>query len=130
MAKDQDKRDNTPAENYYCDIYKGGSRRIRRRKKLVRRIVLILIIAVLAVGIGAAGFLYYKFRSYYKLSTYVPEEETFEIRETLEPETYVNEAGEVVEQTEAMLGESEAKDISGQIDSAVEAIREAQKASR
>lgn len=130
MAKRRDKADNMPEDHYYCDTYKGGSRRIRRRKKRILRILLVLVIAILALGIAAAGFLYYKFNSYYRLSTYVPEEETFEIRETLEPETYVNEAGQVVEQTEAMLGESEAEEVSGQINSAVEAIREAQGASR
>lgn len=130
MAGSRDNRADSPVENYYCDIYKGGSRRVRRRKKLFRRILLIVVLVILASGIAAAGFLYYKFNSYYRLSTYVPEEETYEIRETLEPETYVNEAGEIVEETEALLGESEAEGISGQIDSAVEAIRKAQTASR
>ena len=126
MAKSPHKEDNTPADNYYCDTYKGGSLRIRRRKKRIRRVLLTLLIVILALFIAAAGFLYYKFNSYYRLTTYVPEKETFEIRETLEPETYVNEAGEIVEQTEAMLGESEAEGVSRQIKSAVDAIREAQ----
>lgn len=96
----------------------------KEQKSNTKKVILTVVIIVLFLLLAAVGIAYFIFKTqYYNRANYV-KDDGYEVTESTEPNTYVDEAGNLQQEEEAKLDEETEKDVLAQQEEALSKLSE------